>query len=819
MAELAEHQDTTAPALVPRPFTPIVLERGSVSSAAGVLALQRVCGNRAGSGMLAQRWRVLARQSAVDAVVHIDRWRAAVVQARSDFNWDPVAVILNGYSAHDQDLLLGTLSRDELMRLGDASRRALRGWPGQTAQRVEFVRSQRDVAARPAESAARVANLIAHVRAHAWDVDDVAEGLSIEELRQLPADVRVSLIGQIAGGWRVGDDDETTIIRLVATSPPDQRSAVLAGLRANRFALLRTVDSALDGDNNAEFYNVLRLLSLSALDPQAALQSLTSAPVLPWARPQGFRHMGGRTHYREPTFLADGRLHIEYEETGGMFTVPYVLEIDPLALVMIWFPHGDAGASAHAGDLVPMPAVCLLGLYHGQFRNELAAAVNFGFMLGGAASLVTAGSRAAMLAAGLDWAMGSASLAVDSYREELSRTEAGRAFLTSFTILQTLLLIYGAARLVLAAPASFRNLRAAFGRWRAASPANAARLEPQVRSLLEAENQVQGALAQTTPAATTPAVAAPVAAPAVPVTPVRPVADPASPPPPATQVPDAPLTPAQADAAYGGLQQTYELSSDVMRALRRARANMATIRRVFGLAVRRGQLPDELLQFASRANSDAWNIVGHLLDGGVDWQTAIGAVERSVENGYLRYVQTLLASRRVLRVDVFARVLATARPAVATAAESTIMAPRENQLLLSEAARQVEAGNLVEFENNADLLVYGPGGGRPIEAFQFKNASGSGENAFTENLDSAGRQLAGEQGEVPYAGTRRTALVRLEGPGNRNLAAAPIEELINRVDARGAAPLRATDRIVVINSMVGRIAFVRRSGAWVRVED
>ncbi|WP_428268224.1 hypothetical protein [Haliangium sp.] len=70
-----------------------------------------------------------------------------------------------------------------------------------------------------AESEVTVAEVMRRVREQRWDVDSLAAELSDAQMQALSADERVALVSHVAGGHLVGNEDERTLIRLLATAP------------------------------------------------------------------------------------------------------------------------------------------------------------------------------------------------------------------------------------------------------------------------------------------------------------------------------------------------------------------------------------------------------------------------------------------------------------------------------------------------------------------------------------------------------------------------------------------------------------------------
>ena len=332
----------------------------------------------------------------------------------------------------------------------------------------------------------RVTNVLQHLAEERWDVDSLTAELTDTELGSLSVEDRLRLVAYIGGGYVVGDEDETTIVRLLATTPAGARDAVRTQLVSGRAAVLQTLESAIDGEEYAHYHGVLRQLMMDRGSPERLLELTRSASVLPWSDP-GLIHsaIDGYVHYEEPRWTPEGRVVVRYSAGRPPMMIPVApIEFAPDQIIGVYFITDDPEAGGRAGQTLYTPAVNILSLYHRQFRREMWTAVNVGLAVGGVAGVAGATGALARILAALDATLGVAAIAVDEYRREIARTPEGRQFLAAWDRLQTLILIYTAARVLRTAPQAYREARDLFRRVRGnLSGPDAARVERELEQM------------------------------------------------------------------------------------------------------------------------------------------------------------------------------------------------------------------------------------------------------------------------------------------------------------------------------------------------
>ncbi|MGI8521631.1 MAG: eCIS core domain-containing protein [Actinomycetota bacterium] len=365
-----------------------------------------------------------------------------------------------------------------------AAEAAMRGWqmPVLSPSRAG-VRIQRQTTGerRVAETIDqhKIETLLEHLARRNLDVDDLAAELTDTEMRSLVLADRIRLIDYIARGTVVGNEDETTIVRLLAAVPAADAAVLLAWLRTNNSALLQALDDAIDGAEYRQYHQVLRTIFLRSMGPREAQERMGRAPEFPWADPGLIGAVyNKRFYYERPRFTNTGKLSFTFWALLGPFGMKQAqnVEVDPLEMIRVRFYLAEPEIGAQRGKVIYMPAINLLSLYHKQFRQELWSIVDVALLFAGGAGLITAGTKVRRVIAAIDLLLGTTDVAVREFRENIAGSQVGREFLEAWDALSFLIGVYGAGRVLVATPAAFRRLRDAYRNFRARS-ANA--LNPQ----------------------------------------------------------------------------------------------------------------------------------------------------------------------------------------------------------------------------------------------------------------------------------------------------------------------------------------------------
>jgi hypothetical protein len=357
-----------------------------------------------------------------------------------------------------------------------------------------------------APDTSKIDQLLKALEAGDWNVDTLAAELTDAEMRSLSAAVRLRLIRAVSGGMVVGDEDETTIIRLLVTTPDGQVGEVAKGLDP---ALLRQLEGAIDGDEYKLYQVQLGKLFWRALTPDQASLLTANAKVFPWANPgllEGTHK--GRVSYEKIEINDQGKIVIKY-----YFVAPYMpalalaqgpFELDPMEVIGVYFLQAEEYAGMEAGQLTYMPAVNLLALYNKLFRQEMGLVTDVALLGLGGAGVVGATTKIGRLVAVLEVALAAADIGIREYRRDIARTEDGKAFLNVWDRVQFLLMIYGGFRLAMTVPTIFRSLRSVWIRWRAAASragqeASVRRIQGEVESVLRQSDEVERVAAESPP--------------------------------------------------------------------------------------------------------------------------------------------------------------------------------------------------------------------------------------------------------------------------------------------------------------------------------
>lgn len=331
-----------------------------------------------------------------------------------------------------------------------------------------------------------------------WDADTLAAQLDDAQMRALSVEQRVRLLDHVSDGYRVDDEDEQTLIRLLATTPAAQAAGVRSQLGAER---LQQLDDAIDFAEYRDYHLALRVLFFQSLSPEQAAEQMASAREFPWADP-GFIHAlwNKRFYYQEVELHDDGKLHVRYWTTWGGGGMPSeAVALDPFEMIAVRFHYPEEYAGAERDQIIYMPAINLRSLYRKQFRQELQTVVDVGLLALGGAGLISAGTRLARAVAALDLALGAADLVIRDFRHEIARSQEGRDFLAAWEIASTLVAIYGVGRAAMEAPQVFQRLRQAWQRLRGTGrTGNLGNLDSQVDEVLHGADEVEDAARQST---------------------------------------------------------------------------------------------------------------------------------------------------------------------------------------------------------------------------------------------------------------------------------------------------------------------------------
>jgi hypothetical protein len=347
----------------------------------------------------------------------------------------------------------------------------------------------------------KVKTLLAHLVQEKWDVDSLAAELTDGEMRGLTLADRINLIQDIAEGYVVGDEDEETIIRLIATVPEADANGLINALRAKGSKLTQTLESAIDGEEYKKYHTTLRELyfkNLKTDTPQAASQKMDEAKVLPWADPGLIKGLYNiRFHYDEIKFTKDGKISFVFWTSVLVFSQKsQKFEVDPYEMIAVRFLADEELEGAQKGRIVYMPAVNLLNLYNKQFRQEMALAADTAMIVSGVGGVVSATTKLGRAIAILDTIIGSASITLVDFRGDIMKLKYGPEFLSAWDKFTFLYTIYTGYRVVKELPKVIKQLKDLYKRFKMESgglldPKTAAELEKQMAELTRQVDDVE----------------------------------------------------------------------------------------------------------------------------------------------------------------------------------------------------------------------------------------------------------------------------------------------------------------------------------------
>lgn len=335
----------------------------------------------------------------------------------------------------------------------------------------------------PPPNQEKLATLFEHLKQEKWDVDDLAAKLTDSEMISLESSKRISLISYIAEGYSVDDEDETTIIRLIATTPSQDTKNLFGSLNADNAKLYKRLEKVIDGEEYRKYHQVLSQKFSETMKPEEALRKVeeveTANKILPWADPGIIRAMWNHRFYYEEAYINDkGKIHLK----GWSCTPPaktilpvcipfnFTEDLAPNELIGVHFYFQEEEVGAPKGKTIYMPAINFLSLYNKQFRQELKLIGDIALLGLGGAGIVGASTKLGKLIAALEFAFGAADLSINEFRSEIAETESGKNFLKVWDKVSFVVGAYGMARVALKLPSLFKGLKDAFVEFKGSKP-------------------------------------------------------------------------------------------------------------------------------------------------------------------------------------------------------------------------------------------------------------------------------------------------------------------------------------------------------------
>ena len=337
-----------------------------------------------------------------------------------------------------------------------------------------------------------------HIAQGRGDVDTLAVQLTTADMAYLTHQERIAIITYVGEGWYVPNEEEQTLIKLIQTSPNPK--GVITSMQANNASLLRTLIKSIDGEEHKQLHELLRSLKFATLSPAEANAEMESAQTFPWADPGLIGALyNGRFYYEKCRLEDDGKLHIQYWANflfAGIKQEEQV--VDPFDMIRVYFMYPEDHAKAEAGESVFMPAINLYGLVQKQYQQELGLVVDMALMMTGVGALNGA-SKLGKIVGAIELAYGATDIAVREFRSQISDSAEGKQFLGVWDRVSTVMMIYGAARILTDLPGLFQELRSAWRRYRSGAgrnmDPNAARsVDEQIDEMVPDNNAVREAI-------------------------------------------------------------------------------------------------------------------------------------------------------------------------------------------------------------------------------------------------------------------------------------------------------------------------------------
>ncbi len=277
------------------------------------------------------------------------------------------------------------------------------------------------------------------------DPNEDARALTDDQMAALPMERRLELIDAVSKEWTVMNTEERILLRLLASTPPEQAPTLVAALRANQHERLRRLDKVIDGAENVAFHEILQVKVLQSLTPEELMAKLENARIFPWSD----KVLGVRFYYEEVDLRKDGTLHVEYWTNflaTGVKNAP--VDIDPLEIVGIQFFADEERFNKSEGEFHFGPACNLLTLKRKQTGTELRAVVDVTLLFAGGLGFLRATTKIGKIAAALQVAFVAADVTISAYRKKIAQTKEGQTFLKSWDIARTVLAVYSIGRLL-----------------------------------------------------------------------------------------------------------------------------------------------------------------------------------------------------------------------------------------------------------------------------------------------------------------------------------------------------------------------------------
>ncbi|MCP3925574.1 MAG: hypothetical protein GY714_23645, partial [Desulfobacterales bacterium] len=154
---------------------------------------------------------------------------------------------------------------------------------------------------------------LSEMRSGDWDTDSSAAKLSKKEMEVLSVSDRLGLITIIANGFSVVDEDEQTLVRLLATAPASDAKQIISGLGSSNSTLLDRFENIMHGDEYKQYHKILNALYFQSMKPKEAANKMKSAKELPWSDPGFIKSLWTeRYYYRHIKITDKGKIQFKY---------------------------------------------------------------------------------------------------------------------------------------------------------------------------------------------------------------------------------------------------------------------------------------------------------------------------------------------------------------------------------------------------------------------------------------------------------------------------------------------------------------------------
>jgi hypothetical protein len=341
----------------------------------------------------------------------------------------------------------------------------------------------------------------------------------------LCVDQRFGIIKNIANGTRVDDEDETSIVRLIRSTPTDQAAALINKLDSDKTGLLQTLYGNIDGEELDDFFGALNTVyknSKSIATWEQLYNELNTKAenftkthnindcnfYTDLAKASNYilvRYVGtdgtNKIKFGIPTFNyhidTDGKVAFDMANLSCLTTIiqpDKTFGVRPFDLVKIVDLDATKTEAEGRTKEYYAPAINLTYVARNADNLKLATAVNKLIVTLASARLLTPGGSAwGYIWANVDLVVGSGNLYIIQNQDAINKTAAGKKFVQKFQEAQKWIFIaqgisawYGIGKNLVKFEKALAELKTAYHEWKYADLETLRVQNPELAAKLEA---------------------------------------------------------------------------------------------------------------------------------------------------------------------------------------------------------------------------------------------------------------------------------------------------------------------------------------------